>query len=656
MNTDALQDLVSRALSQAAHSRSPLVIAGALARNKGDVGQALLDLGVPVDRFDAAPRDVMDGIGAAAPALARDGDEWVLLDQQEAGRVRVVGADQTAWLDGEALEARALRDWVLVPPPPVFPDAHHGATPLERLRALVSVETDDLFTVLLYSLGVALLSLATPVAVQALVNTVAFGTAMQPLVVLTILLSGGLALGAGLQLLQTWVVELLRRRIFVRLVSDLAHRLPRVAPEATRGGRGPELLNRFFDVFTLEKAVATWLGDGLGALITAFVGLAVLAFYHPTLLVFDLMLGALVATVFLGLGRGGIDTAVEESKAKYAVAAWMEEIARHPVAFKAAGAADLARDRADALARAFLDARSSHFKVVLRQLAGGLGLQVVAAAGLLGIGGWLVMQRQLTLGQLVAAELIVASTVAAFAKSSKLLEAWYDLLAAVDKLGYLTDLPQEPLGDRTEELPKGQLSAAVEVNGHTVRLWPGERVALTGGSRSGKSTALETLFGLHDLPGDLSDLPVADLDREMVRRRVALVQGFEAIDGSVLDNLRFGRPGPSRADAWAVLRRVGLEDAIRALDGGLDAHLAPSGTPLVPAEVRRLVLGRALAGRPDLLLVDEALDGLEEDSRDVVLDAVFHYARPWTVLVVSHDPAVLARCDRVVQVGSGVPS
>ncbi len=364
----------------------------------------------------------------------------------------------------------------------------------------------------------------------------------------------------------------------------------------------------------------------------------------------DFFLGGAVLFIFLVLGRGGATSAIKESKAKYAVAAWMEELARHPVAFKAAGAADLARDRADVLTREFLVARGKHFRVVLRQLAGGLGLQVVVASGLLGVGGWLVISRQLTLGQLVAAELIVAATVAALAKSSKLLESWYDMLAALDKLGQLTDLPLEPQGEKTTGLPEGPLSVTVPVGGGTARITPGQHVALTGPPHGGKTTLLEAMFGVADADVAIGRVPIQDLDKTLLRRRVALVQGAEVIEGTVLENLRFGRPGPSRAEAWSLLRRVGLEETVLSLDGGLDAPLAPTGSPLVPPEVRRLIIARGLAGDPDLLLVDEAIDGLDDANRDLVLDAVFHYARSWTLVVVTHDPAVLERCDRVLTI------
>ena len=87
---------------------------------------------------------------------------------------------------------------------------------------------------------------------------------------------------------------------------------------------------------------------------------------------------------------------------------------------------------------------SAHFRILMRQILFALGLQAVAATALLGLGGWLVIRGELTLGQLVAAELIVAAIVGSFAKLGKHLENFYDLLASVEKLGHLFDLPTEP--------------------------------------------------------------------------------------------------------------------------------------------------------------------------------------------------------------------
>ena len=169
-----------------------------------------------------------------------------------------------------------------------------------------------------------------------------------------------------------------------------------------------------------------------------------MAFYHPALLGFDLVLLLCLGLVVFGLGRGAVGSAIRESRAKYAVAAWLQDLTRNPTAFKLHSGNQLALDRADQLAIDWLDARRVHFRVVMRQILFALGLQALAATALLGIGGWLVIRGELGLGQLVAAELIVMMIVGSFAKIGKHLESFFDLLASMDKLGHLFDLSTEP--------------------------------------------------------------------------------------------------------------------------------------------------------------------------------------------------------------------
>ena len=224
---------------------------------------------------------------------------------------------------------------------------------------------------------------------------------------LTVLLALALT-GAGiLRALQIRIAEMLQRRLFVRLVTEIGARLPRVSGTALRDANGPELLNRFFDVFTTQKSVASLLLGGIDAVLIGLVGLIVLAFYHPALLAFDLVLILGAAFVLIPLGRGGTATSIAESKAKYAVVGWLEEMARHPLSFKLAGGDDLARFQVETLARSYLDKRDRHFRIVYRQVVGALSIEVVASVALLAVGGLLVIERQLSIGQLVAAELIV---------------------------------------------------------------------------------------------------------------------------------------------------------------------------------------------------------------------------------------------------------
>jgi len=546
---------------------------------------------------------------------------------------------------------------------------HHHAAPWIRLFRLLKVERRDIWVVVTFALWVGLLSLATPIAVESLVNTVALGALLQPLVVLTLLLLACLILAAALRALQSISVEVIQRRIFARVVADLSYRLPRVRLEALDGQHGPELVNRFFDVMTVQKTSAVLLLDGVAVILQTVIGLVILGFYHPALLGYDVILLSCIAVVVFGLGRGGVRTSIAESYAKYAVANWLQEMVRHPTAFKISGAYNYAMDRAEHLAVEFFSARKAHFRIVLRQLVAALLLQALASTVLLGLGGWLVIGGQLTLGQLVAAELIVTVIVGSFTKLGKQLESYYDLMSAIDKLGHLTDLPVEradgvSLAEKTgpAALEIRHVSFAYNKDRPVLRdvsvaLQPGERLAIVGPSGSGKSTLVDLLFGLRTpdqgfilIDGvDLRDLSLASL-----RQTVAVVRGGEMIEASVTENVALGRPGVSHQDVREALQRVGLLDELLAQPDGLQTELATTGSPLSQGQLRRLLVARAIASRPRLLVVDEVIDAVDVEARDEVLRTLFDPEAPWSLLVVSHSEELIERCERVVVLRRGV--
>ena len=539
---------------------------------------------------------------------------------------------------------------------------------------MIRAERHDLRVVVLFAVCSGLLSLAIPVAVGGVVSNVLGGARQltQQVVLLALVVLVCLSLAAVLKALKTYVVEFLQRRVFVRVVADLAHRLPRARAEAFDGAHGPELVNRFFDVLTVQKASAVLLLDGLVVVIQAVIGLAVLAFYHPWLLGYDLALLAALSFVVYVMGRGAVRTSIRESYAKYAVAGWLEEMVRHPTAFKLAGGPEYALGRADALTRAYLGARQDHFRIVFRQVLFVLALQVVANVGLLLLGGLLVIENRLTLGQLVATELIVTVLISTFVKLGKSLETYYDLMASVDKLGHLTDLPRERDDGEPHRAPAGPASLRLDgvtfayddgrrrdvLRDLSLDVAPGERVAVTGASGTGKSTLVDLLYGLREPARGrilLDGVDLRDVLREDLRAHVAAVKGFEVFDGTVLENVRLGREDLSAADVRDALSRVGLLDEVQELPEGLHTRLCTGGAPLSLGQARRLLLARAIAGRPRLLVLDEALDDLDAARRPGVLRELFDRDNPWTLLVVTHLPEVARACDREVVLGGETP-
>lgn len=539
---------------------------------------------------------------------------------------------------------------------------HHHPSPLQRLTSLLRPERQDLTVAVVYSVAIGLLSLAVPIATQALVNTVAFGTVLQPLAVLAVLVLAALTASAVLQTLRTWVVEMVQRRVFVRVAGEVADRLLRVRTEAFDRVHGPELVNRFLDVVTVQKSVALLLVDGLSVVMQALVGLVLLAVYHPMLLVFDVALLLLIVLVLFGLGRGAVRTSIAESKTKYDMVAWLEEMALHRVSFRSRHGESYARQRTNALAMEYVKERGAHFRILLRQVMGSYALQAVATSALLGVGGYLVIQGQLTLGQLIAAELVVGTVVGGFAKFNKSLESFYDLSAAVDKLGYLQDLPCE----RTtgEGVSRRAGSAALRLRDlcfayegrpelfrtGTMEFEPGSKVAIHGRSGSGKTTLLDLLYALRT-PGagaiEIDNVDYRDLRLADIRTQVALVRDIDIFPGTVIDNVRLGL----EADPLAVrdvLDQVGLLEAVSALPDGLHTRLSTGGAPLTPSQAMRLSVARALLARPRVLLLDDVLDQIDDlKLRGRLVQTLFAPSTPWTVVLTTDRPEIWPLCDRV---------
>ncbi|MEZ6061779.1 MAG: ABC transporter ATP-binding protein [Planctomycetaceae bacterium] len=537
----------------------------------------------------------------------------------------------------------------------------HGLSPIERLQQLLQPEWSDIWLVLVFAFVVGLLMLATPIAVESLINTVAFGRFLQPIVVLALILLTFLGFQAAVRALQTYVVEIIQRRLFARVAADLAHRLPRAEVESLDREYAPELTNRFFDVVTVQKVSAQLLLDGVGLVLSTIVGMAVLGFYHPWLLGFDVLLLASIAFIIFVLGRGAVSSAMMESKNKYYMAAWLEDIARCPTAFRSDGGAEFALERADGLIHQYLIARRGHFRILMRQILFALMLQAIASTVLLGIGGWLVVAQELTLGQLVAAELIVAVIVGAFAKLGKHMESYYDLLASVDKLGVLFDLPTERHDGMLGTIRRGPIALEINsvsysfvggtsaVNSVSAKIPEGTSLAVCGGSGSGKSTLLDLIFGLRcPTAGHLTvaGFDPRDLRPDVLRDRVALVRGSEVFHATIDENVHLHREDISAAETRDALAHAGLYDAVMDLDDGCDTVLASGGAPLTENQCRLLGISRAIAGQPGLLLIDGVLDSLSDGELETVLSFLLAPERPWTLIIATGRTAIADRCAR----------
>lgn len=570
-----------------------------------------------------ASLDELHGCKAPLGVVTKDGGVAVIEPEGHLQRIRRYRVCEKGgeWRSVHEHELAAL----LPPLPATFVSAEDAMplaalahkTPQGRVRALLTLEAQDVGVVLIYAASAGILSLVVPVGVQSLVNNLGLASLGQPIAVLSLLILVGLVLAGALRAFQYQVIELLQRRMFARAAADITLRLTRTDPALLRSRGGASLINRFLDVTTMQKTISALMLEGLAFVLQAAIGILLLGFYHPAMLAFGLFLCLALLGIVFGVGRNAINTSIGESKAKYALVDWLQSLADQPDLYAQDGGDRVAMEQTDTLLGKWASYRNKHFKIVYRQVLSGYALQACAAAILLGAGGWLVLQRQLSLGQLVAAELVVANLLASLQKLGKIVESYYDLVSSTDKVGEVLDIPARGLAGRSLpaapaalELKQLRAESRRSSNAPAVNLdlAPCDQVSLTGDCVV-LSPLLETIALLR--PARSGVICVANLDTRALRARsvrtaVTYVGRAQLAAGTIRDYLR-GATSAKDETLRAALRIVELDEQVHTLEHGF-------ATPLLQAdfteqEEKRLAIARALVTSPAVLLIDHALDG-----------------------------------------------
>jgi putative ABC transport system ATP-binding protein len=547
---------------------------------------------------------------------------------------------------------------------------HHGPSPLRKWLRMIRPEHAEIRMIVLFSSTVGLLALASPIAVEALVNSVAFGGLIQPVIVLTLMLLACLVFAAVLTAFEFYLTELIQRRLFLRSAAQATLTLTRARAQYGPHTNPTVMVNRFLEVAQIQKITATLLLDGISILLTTLIGMTVLAFYHPILLAFDIGLTFAILLLVIPLSRHGVATSVDESLAKHALVRWLEQLSQPGITFHSRPGMQLGCDVAASLTAQYLESRTDHFRIVFRQVTFGLAIQVLSLALLLGLGGWLVINGQMTLGQLVAAELIIAVVTGQLSKVGKYLESYYDLMASVDKLDSLLELELEREGGEVpHSYPAG---AVVHVRDVAFRftadqavlqhvqadIEPGGAFAVVGDEGTGKTVLADILLGRRAPTAGVVEIDGVDLrqwDLAVLRERVAYVgEDGPLLEATLLENVRQARESINLECVQAALAAVELFEESMRLPAGLDTRINIDGGPLSRGQARRLRCAAALAGKPELLILDGVLDPLDEPRRLRLWQSI-RRKYPSTIILLTRDRNLAKLCDASLELQPATP-
>jgi len=545
-------------------------------------------------------------------------------------------------------------------------------TPSKRFWRLLAPDAQDIRHVYIYSIFTGLVGLSLPLGIQAIVNLIQGGQVNTAWIVLLIFVVGGVIFSGVLQIFQLKIVENLQQKIFSRAAFEFAHRIPRITMERLYRHYAPELMNRFFDVMSLQKGLPKILIDFSTAIVHVVFGLILLSFYHSFFVFFSILLVLFVFIIFWLTARKGLETSLTESKYKYRVAHWLEELARTTLTFKLAGRTNLPLMRINRHVNDYLDARNSHFTILVQQYWLMVAFKGIVALGLLAIGGKLVMDQRINIGQFVGAEIVVLLIMSAVEKLITTMETIYDVLTGLEKIGQVTDMELENHSglDLEEECQAQGLDLNLKnvsfaypesnhkiLNNISINIDKGEKWLITGPSGSGKSTLLQIIAGIYKIQtGEISynGLPQGNLNLQSVRSVIGeCLESEQLFEGTLLENIMTGRPGATFENVKWVVSNIGLQSFLNSLPDGYDTRIDPQGKKLPRSIVQKILIARSVVDIPKLILLENILEAISPEEVERIVDFLTDKQRPWTLIAVSANKYLASRVDRIAILNQG---
>ncbi len=542
--------------------------------------------------------------------------------------------------------------------------------PLTRFYNLLALDKKDVYQIFFYAIFAGLISLSLPLGIQAIVNLIQSGRVSASWIVLIVLVVFGVALVGILSLMQLRITENLQQKIFVRSSFDFAARLPKIKFEALYNSYPPELANRFFDTMAIQKGTSKLLIDFSAALLQIAFGIILLSLYHPYFIVFGVILFFLLYYIFKFSYNKGLETSLKESKFKYKAASWLQEMARNNFSFKKELNFNYALQKNDSLISDYLNYREKHFNVIKRQFTQLIIFKIIITASLLSIGGYLVLNQKMNIGQFVAAEIIILLVINSVEKIILGLETFYDVLTSIEKIGQITDMDLEQETNteytscltnivlETENLefhfPDSNDSILKSIS---LQINQGEKIFIDGQNGSGKTTLIRILSGLlQPTSGSfyINDDTFRKIDLKQYRSQIGtIIHGETPFEGTILENITFNDDSVSNEDLKWAIESVQLSGVIKSLPKGLDTKIFPEGRQLSSSNAQKLLLARSIIHKPRILFYEDPTDMMDEKVANEIIDFITSDKNRWTVIVSSKNPYWKTKCNRQIIMQNG---
>jgi ABC-type bacteriocin/lantibiotic exporter with double-glycine peptidase domain len=290
---------------------------------------------------------------------------------------------------------------------------------------------------------------------------------------------------------------------------------------------------------------------------------------------------------------------------------------------------------------------------------------VLITAAMLIVGGILLIQTELNVGQFVAAEIVILTVLASIEKFIISLDRVYDILTSVEKLGKVIDKPMEKEGSLKLDPAQGISLETKNLSFYyhkdnpilknvTISIPAGKKVCIKGPEGSGKSTLLRLFTGsFSDFEGQIliNGIPIGNYDLNSLRNATGIYFSQQEIfEGTLWENISLDNCQYSPQQLMELANRIGLADFIGELKNGFETLLDPMGRRLSKTTTQRILFLRAVAGKPKLLLLEEPWEGMDESSARKMIRFLLEELKESTIVVAANDESFNPFADIVYQI------
>jgi ATP-binding cassette subfamily B protein len=499
---------------------------------------------------------------------------------------------------------------------------------LNKFFKIIRLEKKEVTAIYFYAILSGVIQLSLPLGIQTIINfsQAAAGIAKLPvsIILLIFIVLVGILVSGILQVNQMKIVEKIEQSIFTRFSLDFAHKIPKIDSTELNKNHLPELMNRFFEIISLQKGLSKILLDIPLAVIQIIFGLILLSFYNSTFIILGLLLILLLFFIFKYTTKKGLNAAYDESENKYEVASWLEEIARSYKTFKISSRNNYHLKRTDDLVKDYLVSKTTHFEILKFQYWSLIVFKLLISAMMLIIGAVLLIRQQLNIGQFIAAEIVILLILSAVEKLILNLEVTYNILTGVEKLSVITEKKSEIQGKMPYVSDGKGITIDVQqlnfkfddsrtlLENINFNILPGTKVCIMGDGGSGKSILLELIGGtLKNFDGviNVNNIPINNIDQREYRKNIGIFYNEQDIfDGTIYENICIGNTNVSPDDIMKYAEMLEIKEFISQLPEGLSTKLQPTGKGLSTIIAKKILLLRAIAHQPELLVLDEPFE------------------------------------------------